>query len=95
MPSALNNWGSEALSLKVMGYNASTSMDGVDMVNVHFTKDPPNTPLNMRLMRYKEHPMLQKVKRRVKRLIKENKISPEEMAIVNIKLGQVVASTVN
>jgi 1,6-anhydro-N-acetylmuramate kinase len=54
-------------------YNAGTSMDGVDMVHVHFTQEPPNTPLNMKLLRYKEYPMLQKVKRRVKRLIKENK----------------------
>ena len=29
------------------------------------------------------------------RLIKENKTSPEEMAIVNIQLGQLVADAVN
>jgi hypothetical protein len=29
------------------------------------------------------------------RLIKENKTSPEEMAIVDIQLGQVVADSVN
>ena len=39
--------------------------------------------------------MPQKVKRRVMRLIKKNKTSPEEMAIVNIQLGQVVADAVN
>lgn len=95
MPSALNTWGSEPLSFKVIGHNAGTSMDGVDIVHVHFTQESPNAPLNMRPLRYKEYPMPQKVKRRVMRLIKENKTSPEEMAIVNIQLGQVVADAVN
>lgn len=84
MLSALNNWGSELLSLKVVGHNAGTLMDGVDMVRVHFTQEPPNALLNMRLVRYREYPMPQKVKRRALRLIKENKTSPEEMTIVNI-----------
>ena len=39
--------------------------------------------------------MPQRVKRRVMRLIRENKASPEEVAIVNIQLGQVVAEEVN
>jgi 1,6-anhydro-N-acetylmuramate kinase len=95
MPSALNEWGSEPLSLKVIGHNAGTSMDGVDLVRVHFTQASPKAPLNMRLLNYDEFPMPQKVKRSVMRLIKENKTSPEEMAIVNIQLGQVVADAVN
>jgi hypothetical protein len=95
MPSTLNAWGSEPLSLKVIGHNTGTSMDGVDMVQVHFTQESPNAPLNMRLLHYKEYPMPQKVKRRVMRPIKENKTSPEEMAIVNIQLCQVVADAVN
>jgi 1,6-anhydro-N-acetylmuramate kinase len=53
--------------------------DGVDLAHVLFTQDS----------------MPQKVKRKVMQLIKENKTSPEEMAIVNIQLGQVVADAVN
>jgi 1,6-anhydro-N-acetylmuramate kinase len=72
-----------------------TSMDGVDLVHVLFAQESPNAPLNMKLLHYDEYPMPQKIKRRVMRLIKENKTSPEEMAIVNIQLGQVVANAVN
>jgi hypothetical protein len=84
MLSPLNNWVPEVLSLKVVGHNAGTLLDGVDMVHVHFTQESPNALLNMRLLCYKEYPMPQKAKRRALRLIKENKTSPEEMAIVNI-----------
>ncbi|RKU43770.1 hypothetical protein DL546_003550 [Coniochaeta pulveracea] len=94
MPSAVNqSWGSP-LSLKVIGHNAGTSMDGVDLVHVHFTQDSPVAPLNMQLLHYGEYPMPQKVKKRVMKLIKENKTTPEEMAIVNIELGQVIADAV-
>jgi 1,6-anhydro-N-acetylmuramate kinase len=95
MPSTLNDWGSEPLSLKVVGHNMGTSMDGVDLVHVLFTQESPNAPLNMKLLHYDEYPMPQKIKRRVMRLIKQNKTWPEEMAIVNIQLGQVVADAVN
>ena len=68
-------------------------MGGVDEVHVHFTQESPNAPLNIRLLRYEEYPMTHNVKQRVMRLIKENKTSPEEMAIVNIQLGQVLGQT--
>jgi 1,6-anhydro-N-acetylmuramate kinase len=70
-------------------------MDGVDLVHVHFTQDSPISPLNMQLLRYGEYPMPPKVKKRVMRLIKENKTTPEEMAIVNIQLGEVIADAIN
>jgi 1,6-anhydro-N-acetylmuramate kinase len=82
-------------SLRVIGHNAGTSMDGVDIVHVHFTQDSPTAPLNMQLLHYGEYPMPRKVKARVMKLIKENKTTPEEMAIVNIQLGEVVAAAVN
>lgn len=85
----------QSSSLKVIGHNAGTSMDGIDLVHVHFTQDSPFANLNMQLLHYGEFPMPPKVKKRVMRLIKENKTTPEEMAIVNIQLGEVVAEAVN
>lgn len=82
-------------SLKVIGHNAGTSMDGVDLVLVHFTQDSPLGPLNMQLLHYSEYSMPQPLKRRVLRLIKENRTTPEEMAIVNIQLGEVIADAVH
>jgi 1,6-anhydro-N-acetylmuramate kinase len=70
-------------------------MDGVDLVLVHFTQDSPTAPLNMQLLQYDEYPMPQPLKQRVLRLIKENKTTPEEIAIVNIQLGEVVADAVH
>jgi 1,6-anhydro-N-acetylmuramate kinase len=70
-------------------------MDGVDVVHVHFTQDSPTSPLNMQLVHYGEYSMPREVKARVMKLIKESKTTPEEMAIVNIQLGEVVAAAVN
>jgi 1,6-anhydro-N-acetylmuramate kinase len=70
-------------------------MDGVDLVLVHFTQDSPTAPLNMQLLQYDEYPMPQSLKQRVLRLIKENKTTPEEIAIVNIQLGEVIADAVH
>lgn len=82
-------------SLKVIGHNAGTSMDGIDLVLVHFTQDSPSAPLNMQLLHYCEQPIPLKLKQRVMRLIKEKQTTPEEMAIVNIQLGEAVADAVN
>ncbi|KAJ5813683.1 uncharacterized protein N7503_000433 [Penicillium pulvis] len=95
MPSALNQSNGSPLSLKVIGHNAGTSMDGVDLVHVHFTQDSPTTPLKMQLLHYGEYPMPKKLKARVMRLIKENITTPEELAIVNIQLGEVISDAVN
>lgn len=70
-------------------------MDGVDLVHVHFTQDSPTTPLHMQLLHYGEYPMPKNLKERVMRLIKENTTTPEELAIVNIQLGQVIADAVD
>lgn len=82
-------------SLKVIGHNAGTSMDGIDLVLVHFTQDSPSAPLNMQLLHYCEQPIPLELKKRVMRLIKEKQTTPEEMAIVNIQLGEVVADAVS
>lgn len=95
MPSTRNNWGSEPLSLRVIGHNAGTSMDGVDLVYVHFTQESPESPLNCKLLAYTEYPMPKKIKARVMRVIKENKTTLEEISIINIQLGQVIADAVH
>jgi 1,6-anhydro-N-acetylmuramate kinase len=81
-------------SLKVIGHNAGTSMDGVDLVHVHFTQDGPTSPLNVQLLHYGEYPMPKKLKAKVMKLIKENVTTPEELAIVNIQLGEVIADAI-
>jgi 1,6-anhydro-N-acetylmuramate kinase len=70
-------------------------MDGVDLVHVHFTQDDPTSPLKMQLLHYGEYPMPKKLKARVMRLIKENTTTPEELAIVNIQLGEIITDAVN
>lgn len=82
-------------SIKVIGHNAGTSMDGVDLVLVHFTQESPLAALRMQLLHYSEFPMPRPLKERVLRLIKENRTTPEEMAIVNIQLGEVIADSVH
>ncbi|RMY58722.1 hypothetical protein D0865_02455 [Hortaea werneckii] len=49
----------------------------------------------MQLLHYSEYPMPQPLKHRVLRLIKENRTTPEEIAIVNIHLGEVIADAVH
>lgn len=95
MPSTRNSWGSEPLSLRVIGHNAGTSMDGVDLVYVHFMQESPELPLSCKLLAYTEYPMPKSVKTRVMRVIKENRTTPEEISIINIQLGQVIADAVH
>ena len=68
--------------------------DGVDMVHVHFTQDHPDAALHMKLLHYDEYAMPGALKQRVLRLIKENRTSPEEISIVNIQLGEVIADAI-
>ena len=64
------------------------------MVLVHFTQDHPDEALNMKLLHYDEYAMPAKLKKRVLRLIKDNRTSPEEISIVNIQLGEVIADAI-
>ena len=91
---AIAPWNGRPLSLKVIGTNAGTSMDGLDIVHMHFTQECPTSPLRMQLLHAGEIGFDGKLKKRVMRLIKENKTSPEEIAIVNIQLGQFAADAI-
>ena len=91
---AVTPWNGRRLSLKVIGTNAGTSMDGLDIVHIQFTQETPESPLKMQLLHAGEIRFDGKLKNRVMRLIKENKTSPEEIAIVNIQLGKFAANAV-
>jgi 1,6-anhydro-N-acetylmuramate kinase len=47
---AAHSWTGKPLSLKVIGTNAGTSMDGLDIAHVHYTQDNPSAPLRMKLL---------------------------------------------
>jgi hypothetical protein len=48
---ASSTWNGKPLSLKVIGTNAGTSMDGLKIVHIHFTQASPDAPLKMNLLR--------------------------------------------
>lgn len=91
---AITPWNGRPLSLKVLGTNAGTSMDGLDIVHMHFSQDSPVSPLKMHLLHAGEIRFDGHLKKRVMRLIKENKTSPEEISMVNIQLGEFAANAV-
>jgi 1,6-anhydro-N-acetylmuramate kinase len=47
---AAHSWNGKPLSVKVIGTNAGTSMDGLDIAHVHYTQDHPSAPLKMKLL---------------------------------------------
>lgn len=47
----IKRWNGRPLSLKVIGTNAGTSMDGLDIVHMHYTQESPEAPLKARLLR--------------------------------------------
>jgi 1,6-anhydro-N-acetylmuramate kinase len=48
---AVKQWNGKPLSLKVIGTNAGTSMDGLDIAPIQYTQESPDAPLKMRLLR--------------------------------------------
>jgi 1,6-anhydro-N-acetylmuramate kinase len=48
---AVKPWNGKPLSLKVIGTNAGTSMDGLDIAYIHYTQERPDAPLKMKLLR--------------------------------------------
>ncbi|KAK4947516.1 hypothetical protein LTR10_013461 [Elasticomyces elasticus] len=91
---AITQWTGRPLSLKVIGTNAGTSMDGLDVTHMHFTQDSPDSPLRMQLLHAGEVAFDGDLKKRVMRLIKDNKTTPEEISIVNIQLGEFAANAI-
>ncbi|KAK5196082.1 hypothetical protein LTR99_008109 [Exophiala xenobiotica] len=91
---AIAPWNGRPLSLKVIGTNAGTSMDGLDIAHIHFTQESPDSPLKMQLLHAGEVEFDGDLKKRVMRLIKENKTTPEEISIVNIQLGEFAGNAI-
>ncbi|KAA8911965.1 hypothetical protein TRICI_003651 [Trichomonascus ciferrii] len=80
------------LDITVLGLNSGTSMDCVDLALCHFKQATPEDSLKMRLIKYDEVEIPGWIKKKVLNLIKENKSSPEEIAQVNVHLGNLFAS---
>ena len=84
----------EPLSLKVMGLNSGTSMDGVDCVLCHFTQESPEAPLHLKILKYDDVKLPQSIKKPVFKIIRDNKTTPEELSQINVQLGDVFADAV-
>jgi len=82
------------ISLRVLGLNSGTSMDGVDCVLCQFDQASPSAPLHMQVLKYDDIELPQWIKKRVFRIIRENKTTPQELAHVNVQLGEVFADAV-
>lgn len=81
----------QTLSLRVLGTNQGTSMDGIDIVHVHFTQATPEEPLHMKLLHHGEIEFPATLKQKMMRAIKDNQTSPEEVSVLNVRLGHFVA----
>ncbi|KAI5791936.1 UPF0075 domain protein [Geopyxis carbonaria] len=85
---------SAGFSLRVLGLNSGTSMDGVDCVLCHFTQESPDAPLHLKIIKYDDVELPQSIKKPVFRVIRDNKTTPEELCQINVKLGEVFADAV-
>ena len=83
----------QPLSLKVLGTNQGTSMDGIDTrtcpLHSQATPADPSAHGSYCIMARSHFPS--KLKQKTMRVIKDNHTSPEEVSVLNIRLGKFVA----
>lgn len=84
----------EPLSLKVMGLNSGTSMDGVVYVLCHYTRESTEAPLHLKFLKYDDLELLQSIKQPVFKIVRDNQTTPEELSQINVKLGDFFADSV-
>ncbi|KAJ6114298.1 hypothetical protein N7486_000076 [Penicillium sp. IBT 16267x] len=47
-----NKWNGKPLSLRIIGTNQGTSMDGIDIARIHWTQEHPEAPLKMEILNH-------------------------------------------